>query len=136
MREILLRQSVSFVLDLANDQNKNIDFNIDIRFIPDELIVRQLSYVSDTDGEPLLVRIYTNMLQDQILAIFPVIDNSAEGAPPTIICQQLETHFNWYNNVLANQYNFQIQNGSTGEIVDENVSGIVSLMMEFIKYAK
>jgi hypothetical protein len=132
-REIINRWHITITQNLASKVNASTDVNIFIPFQPDEMIVKQLCFVTGTAG-PTPYRIISNLVQDQVLCIIMENDQNVN----------LDNHFilKQYVNQI---YNFQIQSFDNtvtpptplwNLVTDDLADTSYSLLLEFLQHAK
>ena len=130
------RQTVNIGIDLSVAGNNNFNINMNLRFVPDEVIVRSLVYadqnVADTDA--VACQVWTNLIDDNVLCMFGSGFNQIT---------QLENHFTLTRKFQSGSVNFQVQvipttgQGYTGNgnlINQAVVQGSLSVLLEFVKY--
>jgi hypothetical protein len=132
MKEITLRQTVPIIFNLAGGANQgSIPFAL--RFSPDAVIVRQVSYASQSDEIVDICQVYSSMIDDQILFTFPVINNTT-GPAGTFFSSDLDIEFNLGRRFITNTYTFQIQNSAGALVNTTDVAGVLAFMLEFVQY--
>lgn len=132
MSNIAKRQTVIVSTNLALAGGNNFSQSFDLRFSPDQVILRQLSYASDADTRTGLANVYTNMTEDLYLCSFPVIDNTV-GPLTTSVLTNFDMHYDLYRNFQNKTFNFQVQ-ARTGGLIDDTVQGLLSITLEFVRY--
>lgn len=133
MKEVILRQTIPIILNFANgERQKNFVFTL--RFSPDAVIIRQVTYASQTDTICDICQVQTNMVDDLYLFTFPVINNTT-GPAGTYFVNDLHVEFNLQRKFISNTYQIQVQN-STRALISSAVQGRLAFMMEFVQYIK
>ena len=142
--KVVNRQTYNIATDLSVQANNNFNVGFNLRFVPDEVIVRSLSY-SDvgTNDQEAACQIYCSLIDDQILACFVSGSNYA---------QNMENYFCIKGRRFqTGSVNFQIQyvptaaqrNTGTGTLTLSAatnpptlpvVQGQLAFQLEFIKY--
>jgi len=117
MSNIAERQNVLIYRTLANPNEWNEQINID--FIPDDVIVRSIMYLGPAVPEPGVSFVRTNLVKDNIIGSF---DDSSVHNP-----QQYFT----VNKPIKGAFNFKIVNndGTIG-----NRTGQLHIALEFVRY--
>ncbi|HVT62351.1 MAG TPA: hypothetical protein VHD33_02540 [Legionellaceae bacterium] len=106
------------------------------------MIVRQISYVSGGNAVNNLCQVYSNLVDDLVLAVFPVFSNLDFADFPNYFTNNLDTHFKMYRKFQNGSANFQVQlvpanptvAGIPGPLVPNTVAGVVNLALEFVQY--
>lgn len=128
-RPIKNTQVVNIFADLATNQN-NINVGINLRFVPDAFIVRQLAYSCAAVTNNAL-QVYSDLAEDLILCVF--YDESMNTAP--------NTTFLMSQKVQNKVWNFQVQFSprsnlgfQTGPGPLATANGELSLLLEFVQF--
>lgn len=138
MSNIAKRQTMNIALDLSVNANNNVSIPINLRFVPDEVIVRQYTYASVTDTLTSVCQVYTNLVEDLVLFQFPVTAGLAAAQLPA----QLDSHFTLQRKLQTSTYNFQVQvapstaartYSGNGALIGASVAGVLGFMLEFVK---
>ncbi len=132
-RKIAHRQTLIISTNLGAPGN-NFNQNINLRFSPDEVILRQLSYASEGDALTAVLNIYTDMLEDLFLCSFPVQDNTVFLNAATMLLTNFDSHFDLHRNWQNRAFNFQIQLRTGGLVDPAVIVGLLSFTLEFIRY--
>ena len=128
MKEIAERKLVNICIP-ANSAQINVGINLP--FKPDEMIVKEFAY-NTTEASQRCLQLATNMVQDQILFVFPASASSSH----------LEHVFMLDNFPLNRVWNFQVQvtptagtgAGELNDAVGANRLGSLFFMLEFVRY--
>lgn len=131
MKEIALRQIVPIFLNFANGDREG-DIQFALRFSPDSVIVRQITYTSQSDTVCDVFQVQTNMVDDQILFTFPVINNTT-GPAGTFYAADAHMEFNLQRKFINNNYQVQVMN-SAGALIGASAQGVLAFILEFIRY--
>jgi hypothetical protein len=147
MRDIIDRQTFVICVDLFSLAVANgkaiIQSPMNLRFAADELILKSLMYnvVASTPDTDDAVQIWCNITNDNLLTAFP--NNTA-------VLQYPDLHFKLSNTFQTGNLVLQFQQTASNPsffynpqppIVDpvtgtSNTNGLLSITIEFIKYAK
>ena len=125
--QVEVRKNVFIFADLSvdpvNNPNGGKDFSrtINIPFIPDEVIARNIAYTND-GTESGVSYVWTNLVDDNYLG--SVMDGAS------ISPQQIFT----LNKPISGNYQFKIL-GVDGDF-DETAEGDLFISLEFVKYKK
>ena len=135
MQRIVNRQTMNIGIDLSVAGNNNFNINMNLRFVPDEVIVRSLIYTNTGAADTTIVgcQVWTNLIDDNILCMFGSGSNQIT---------QLENHFTMTRKFQAGSVNFQVQVMPTlalgytgnGNLVTGAVQGNLFFLLEFVKY--
>ena len=129
------RQSVNIATDLSVLGNNNFNVNFNLRFAPDEMIVRAINYPNkgDADVNKFGCQIATDIVDDQVIGLFSSGVTTSQG---------MNSHFHISRLGRLGTANFQIQyspntaQGCTGpgDSVEPSVQGDLSFQLEFVKH--
>jgi hypothetical protein len=133
-KHVLQRKLITILLSTLVDNNptytRNWNVNLLVPFTPDELIVRQISYNSQENPNNHMYMLFSNLVDDQILGIFPSTNTTTN----------VDNHFIMKRNVNST-YSFQLQrNNDVGVVVGPGIladtaQGVVGVLLEFVQYA-
>jgi hypothetical protein len=133
-KHVLQRKLITVLLSTFVDANPTFtqtwNVNLLVPFVPDEVIVRQISYNSREAANDNIYMLFSNLVDDQILGIFPSANSTTN----------LDNHFTLKRNVNST-YNFQLQrNNDVGVVVGPGIladtaQGVVGVSLEFVQYA-
>jgi hypothetical protein len=134
---IINRQSVNIGIDLSVLTNNNINASLTLRFVPDEVIMRSITYSdrSTADTNAYVCQIYSDLIDDQILGLFFSGGNSTTN---------MEQHFKLRKRFQNGTINVQVQllptQGYTGigplvNLAGAVVNGNLSFILEFLKHS-
>lgn len=128
MSKIQQRSVKNIILTCANGIESTFQVSIPLTFKPDEVIVRQLSYSTSVAPIGIMMMLYTNLVDDQIIGVFP----------EAVCTIRPDTRFFLPNYQLNQTVIFQVQDfvGSglgPGPVMTIAV-GQVGITLEFIKY--
>ena len=131
---IINRQSVNIGIDLSVAANNNINVSVTLRFVPDEVIIRSITYSdrSTADTNAYVCQIYSDLIDDQILGLF------FSGGNSTTNMEQLRKRFQ--NGTFNVQVQLLPSQGYTGvgplvNLAGGVVNGNLSFVLEFLKHA-
>ena len=137
-RKIVNRQLVNLNVNLVQNNSINQNVALNLRFVSDEVIVRQISHSSPTNApvNPAACQIYFDKACDPIIGIF-TLEINTNVAP--------QTRFYMPTGFQNGNVNLQIQTipidtttiGKTGPgplLVGVANQGQLAVILEFIKY--
>ena len=134
---IIDRQTLIFSINLA--KTKIMQTPVALRFAADELILKQISYnVAAAVDTPSVVQIWCNITHDNLIGTFP--NDSA-------VWQIHDHHFKISNTFQTGVFELQFQQtgNNSGQntiyynpqpLITNGTQGVVSITIEFVKYAK
>lgn len=137
-------QTMNLAFDLSQAAFRNANYSavvqFNLRFVPDEVIVKTVTYATLADGDFIGLQVYSDMVTDQIIAQF----NTSTVPASTVFNPEL--HFDLVKKFQSGSYQFQIQNtpnqavfGWTGPCTVPTIAaiaatGILQIMLEFRKH--
>lgn len=129
------RQSVNIATDLSVLGNNNFNVNFNLRFAPDEVIVRAINYSDKgtADVDKFGCQIVTDIVDDQVIGLF---------SSGVTTFQSMGSHFHISRRGRLATANFQIQYAPSaaqghignGDLVTPSVQGDLSFQLEFVKH--
>ena len=132
MNNLVERQTFIFSVNL--NITAQIQTPLNLRFAVDELILKSISGNPNNDT-PNVVQIWCNITNDNLIGTFP--NNAA-------ICQQFDSQFRINNTFQTGNLILQFQQTNTNvapiyynpQDLIGITKGVVSIIIEFVKYAK
>jgi len=125
------RQIVNLNADLAVAANISQSIGLNLRFVPDAVIVRQIVYSSSAgEADQTTLQIYFDLALDQIIGSFPLSYSTSQPGTTFLIRPN-------FRNVT-----FQIQEvptsgtGNGALYVADADSGKLSVILEFVRYKR
>ncbi len=79
---MLQRQVVNIATDLSNNANRVFTVPFNLRFVPDEMIVKAVTYTDD-NGDPgkVACQVSADLIEDQIISFFVQVISQRLPAP-------------------------------------------------------
>jgi len=101
---------------------------VNLSFVPDEAIIRSLSFIFDNNGH---YQLSTDMFNNSqpFLSFISFVNTNPDSI---VVNRNLEIPIIMYDNEIQGKYNFYLTN--IGSSV--NFTGDLSLVIEFVKYKK
>jgi hypothetical protein len=139
LRQVVNRQFINIASDCSVASGNNFNVTIALRFVPDEVIIRQVTYASENDvlANSIVCQLYSNLTEDPIMCTFTnYITSNVE----------MQHRMSLQSARKSSTYNFQIQaipllntaNTGNGNLVTcgagGQVTGQLGLMLEFIQF--
>lgn len=139
LRQIVSKQFINITFDCSVASGNNINPIISLRFVPDMVIVRQVTYANSADvlANSLVCQLYSNLTEDPIMCTFTNYITSNV---------QIEHRMTLKSARKSSPYNFQIQsipllntmNTGNGNLVTcgagGQVTGQLGVILEFIHF--
>jgi len=132
--KVVDRQTVNISTDLNIAGANSFYVPFTLRFWPDEVIVRSVSYANtNTDGSTNVCQVWTNIVDEGVIASF--VSNSTYTS-------DVHSTFRILRKIQSGSFNFQVQLmpaagnlavQTAGALVPDTVKGQLQLILEFIK---